>query len=356
MRTLKILLSTSKGALPALVLATLLPSGASCSRSTLREQGQAAASGGAGGEGGAGPSSSSSGIGGEGGNPFTTSSSSSSSSGGDFCQQPGEVLQTFVVDVPLEGVPANPGAICAVVASPVQANKAAHVTLAKTSPALNMAVGFVAIDPSLAGTIIGLPTIAVIDAIEPDLLGMQVSNVQPAPGGFTFDAEWPLPFVTEPHEWTQMTVKTTMEVECGPNMGDTRIVESITFIHLCDEETDFAWVSSGDVCNVCDIIAEMAPSPIVPDKAGDDLPLARAMRLRVVPLARCGRTLVLLAENDGGAGLTYEWAPSVGEVTELAPDVVVWTLPEGRGPAQIQAAVCGDDAAAVASFAFREVA
>ena len=96
----------------------------------------------------------------------------------------------------------------------------------------------------------------------------------------------------------------------------------------------------------------MAPSPIVPDKHDDELPLARALRLRVVELARISNKVVLLAENDGGAGLEYEWHPSVGTLERLSPDIVIWTLEEGMPSPFIQAAVYSEDAAAVATYSF----
>jgi hypothetical protein len=45
-----------------------------------------------------------------------------------------------------------------------------------------------------------------------------------------------------------------------------------------------------------------------------------------------------------------------GRFPAVAPDVVVWTPPASRGPHLLQAAVHGDDAAAVASFTWPEVA
>ena len=97
-----------------------------------------------------------------------------------------------------------------------------------------------------------------------------------------------------------------------------------------------------------------APSPIVPDKHADELPLAQALRLRIVELARVSNTIVLLAENDGGEGLEYEWLPSAGRIERLDDDVIAWTLEEGTPDPFIQAAVYGKNAAAVASFAFND--
>jgi hypothetical protein len=98
----------------------------------------------------------------------------------------------------------------------------------------------------------------------------------------------------------------------------------------------------------------MAPSPILPGSIEDELPLAQALRLRIVELARIANTVVLLAEHDGGSGLDYEWLASVGQVERLAPDVVAWTLAEGQPDPLIQAAVAGPSSVAVASFAFNE--
>jgi hypothetical protein len=292
---------------------------------------------------------SSSSGGGSGGVDFVSSSSSSTGTGGNC-----EFSTTFVVEVPPEGVPADPGVICAVSVEPVQSNQAARVTLVKEQ-ALHLATGFIEVAPALASLVEGLPIIEVIDAQAPELLGMQVSQVAPVAGGFSFHAEWPQPLDLPPESWVRMTLRTTLEVAaCGPMVG--RTVQAITHVHLCSEPPDVAWVSSGDSCNVCDIIAEMAPSPIVPDAPGDDLPLGRVLSLRVTPLARIGSTLVLLAEHDGGPSSSCAWHPSAGDLVALAPDVVVWTPPASRGPHLLQAAVHGDDAAAVASFTWPEVA
>ena len=105
---------------------------------------------------------------------------------------------------------------------------------------------------------------------------------------------------TEGYE--RMTMRVTLEAVCD---GGSRQVHAVTDVHLCLVENQPAWASSGQSCCVCRIIAEMAPSPIVPDKHADELPLAQALRLRIVELARVSNTIVLLAENDGGEGLEY---------------------------------------------------
>jgi hypothetical protein len=109
-------------------------------------------------------------------------------------------------------------------------------------------------------------------------------------------------------------------------------------------------VSSGDECTICGVIAEMAPSPIVPDRAPDELALGRVIRLGVVVVARIGAALVLLAEHDAGAGVAYTWVASAGDVRAIAPDIVLWTPPAEPGPHFVQVAVESEDAAAVASY------
>jgi hypothetical protein len=251
-------------------------------------------------------------------------------------------------------VPAEPGQICAQNPPSVVSNTAARVTLTKYSQALELAMGFVAIAAPLDGTVVGTPVIEVVSA-PPPLQGMVISDVQPTAGGFTFHAEWPQMLSLQPESWLSMVVKTTFTSQCGPSPSDMRTVEATTTIHLCYEEKQpgdkqLTWISSGDECKVCDIIAEMAPSPIVPGKRSDDLPLARALRLRVRPIAKVGRSVVMLAENDGGEGVDYSWRASGGELHQLSPDVVVWTPPSEGGPYLLQAAVTGEHTAGVASL------
>jgi hypothetical protein len=232
------------------------------------------------------------------------------------------------------------------------------VVFSHDTPILDGTTGYVDIEPSLAASLVGTPTVEVIDATPPELRELRVENVtrtSPASSErFSFTIVLPSEPAISPRDIVRMTVRTTFEVDCGG--GVTRIVHAAHDIHLCTEEFGVVyWVSSGEIC-VCRVVAEMAPSPIVPDKVTDGLPLARALRLRIVELARVSNALVLLAENDGGDGLEYEWHPSVGRVERLAPDVVVWTVTMGDAAPFIQAAVYGVEVAAVATFSFNEAA
>lgn len=347
MRTLRLSWSRTAGALPLVVFASV---SSGCDSDVVTQSTSAGGStststAGAGG-------TSSGGTGGVGGVLFggggtTTGTTTSTQTG--FCS-PSATEYTFVVELPDPGVVAEPGQICAQNPPTVVSNTAARVTLTKYSQALNLAMGFIAIAAPLDGTVVGAPSVEVVSAMTNELLGMVVTDVQATQGGFTFHAEWPQMLNLPPESWVGMTVKTTFTSQCGPGANDTRVVEAITNIHLCFEGSDLLWVSSGDECKVCEIIAEMAPSPIVSDKRKDDLPLARALRLRVRPIVKVGRQVVIMAENDGGEGVDYHWQVSGGEVERVAPDVVVWTPPKGGGRHLIQAAVTGEHTAGVASY------
>jgi hypothetical protein len=131
-----------------------------------------------------------------------------------------------------------------------------------------------------------------------------------------------------------------------------RTIEATTVLELCeDAQGDGVWRSSGEVCTICRIIAEMAPSPIVSDNQGDDLPLGRVVQIRVIEVARGGNQVLLLAENDAGHQGEYDWRVSAGSLQTLDPDLVLWTLPDD--PAEVpfgQVAVWNDAGAGVENF------
>jgi hypothetical protein len=344
---------TSRGTLPALVAASVL-AGSACGK-TESDAGQPAGGGTAGTAGSqatAGASATTGGgNGGSAGTLFIPPIEAGPGTGGAK-QYPDYCLSDYIVDIPEEGVPAEPGQICSASVGPVDSNRAARVELVAQPGDLLQAAGTIEVAAAVRAYLVGTPIVEVIDASDPKLTSIQVTNLTASATGYTFDASWP-----EAAQWqddvTRMTVRVTLEIDCD---GSQMTVHAVTDVHLCIDDDALQWVSSGDTCTVCRVIAEMAPSPIVPDKHGDDLPLAQALRLRVVELARVSNTVVLLAENDGGEGLEYEWHPSVGKVERLAPDIVAWTLEEGMPSPMIQAAVWSADAAAVASFSFNEEA
>ncbi len=254
---------------------------------------------------------------------------------------------THIVEIPPPGVVAEPGQICAV-SQPVPSNAAARVTLTRYSQSQETAVGFIALTPAVAATVVGLPTVTVTSATKAAFSGLTVSNMTRIEGGFRFLASWPGPLPRSIYG-DQMTVKASFTIACAD--GETRVVESLTKIDRCIDGSSFTWVSSGDACTVCQVIAEMAPSPIVSDNRGDDLPLGRVIRIRVVEVARAGRQVLLFAENDAGEDAGFEWRASGGTLLRIADDVMLWSMPE-EGPEQPfgQVAVWNQAGAVVENF------
>ena len=344
--------------LSAIAAVTILPIVVSCgSRSGMQNSDDAgtsggSSSGGSGASGGAGGTTSGGGSGGLliGGTGGLGGGGGSGGTGGAFVCPSYNKLVTFTVDIPPPGVPAEPGQLCAVTAEPVESNTAARVTLTKYSPALELAQGFVALPPDLEKVVVGVPKISIKSADLAVLTQGQVSNVTQLAGGFSFHLTWPGPLKVNPEPYVRMVMEVELEIACDPSGTELRSVTSITEIHLCIGDADLEWVSSGDECTACKTIAEMAPTPILPDQLADGLPMARAFRLRVVELARAGNAALLLAENDAGPDAPYRWRATAGRLEELAPDLVLWTTESAELPHLLQVAVEQPDGAAVASF------
>lgn len=370
MRTLRLLVRTHSGALPVLLAASILPNCGTRTELPSEEPGPSsiasAGQSGQGGQGGQGEGGSSgqSGQGGAffGGNggqgqagTILIGGSSGSATEPKTCDMSGGDEKTLTVPLPNPGVPAEPGQICSVSVEPVTSGQAARVTLETIGTALNQpeTKGFCAIPPDLEPRVLAEPVIEVVDTNDFRLKNVTFSDFLKQPGGYSFKATMPEP-LSSSFDPSRMTVRISLLIDCPTG---TRLVHATTDIFLCQEAggliADQFWVSSGGTCTVCQIIAEMAPSPIVPGKTADRLPLARVLRLRLVELARVSGTVVLLAENDGGEELEYEWHPSGGHLEFLDKDVVAWTVKPGEDAAALQVAVYGPTSAAVASFAFQ---
>ena len=244
----------------------------------------------------------------------------------------------FTVPIPPAGAFPDLAGVC-VGASPVVSNTAATLTLTSFDPQALTADGFIAMKSELLAAIIGDPTINA---------PFTVSALTKTSTGYTFTAS------AIPKFSSSMTAKVTFQVGCGDAGldGGIQTVESTTDFALCIVgSSSHAWESSGSSCIQCCVVCEMAPTPIVSDNHGDDLPLARALRLRVIELARAGKQVVLFAQNDAGPDAEYEWRVSGGSIERLASDVVVWTLPDARDTAPFgQLAVWNDDGAIVENF------
>lgn len=328
--------------MPVLLAATILATGCGEGTSTGEEN---PTPGGAAGSGGAAPQ----GGGGAGGSLLP-----SAGTGG---QAPGE--EDFVVTFPEEGKPAKPGELCSLNVDSAASGRAAIANLAWDPTQANRALGTLEIAPEIAKVLVGAPTVALVDAAgDFDIHHVTVSAVSEKDGLFSFSVTLP---DAGAHGACQdgvsrLTLRTELVIGCAsPGGGSTeQKLHSSTDVHLCKGDSDSVWVSSGDLCSVCRIVAEMAPSPIVPEARADGLPLSDVINLRVVTLARVGNAVVLMAENDGGAGLDYDWHPSTGTVTRLAPDVVAWTVDTDATDPMIQAVATSSTAAAVASWTFNQ--
>ncbi len=264
---------------------------------------------------------------------------------------PGPCGPTHTVDIPPPGVVADPGQICAVVQPPVTSNTSARVTLASYVSQNDTAKGKITVTPAVLAAMQGTPTISVVSASHPPLLALVATNVVKVATGFTFDASWPASIPHSIYGSITMTVKVSYAIACAD--GGTQTVESTTRLDMCVDKGELTWVSSGDACTVCQIIAEMAPSPIPSANLGDDLPLGRVIRTRVIEVARAGRDVLLFAENDGGAETAYEWRVSGGRLQHLAADLVLWTMPpDAESDPFGQVAIWNDEGAVVENFFF----
>lgn len=225
---------------------------------------------------------------------------------------------------------------------------AARITLAWADQSTMASVGRIEVAPEIAGIVVGTPSVELIGKAPLDASDPTMSNMRADNGGFAFDVTW--------SSWTgnlcvngvtaEWTFRTTLRLQCG---GEERAVASDTTVWLCAHNS---WASSGDACEECAVVCEMAPSPIVPGQIGDDLPLASALNVVIRPRVRVGRDVVLVADHDAKDGLAYGWRVSAGTVEHLDRDVVLWRLPAAdSGQVQLaQVAVTGDDLAAVASL------
>jgi hypothetical protein len=277
----------------------------------------------------------------------------------DLCNC-GQNNYTFTIPFPAEGAAATPGALCADVDGgfdaglAVASGQAARVTMAWSSGSdATKTQGNIAIAAALSGKVVGIPTVAFVPTASSGNTQVTISNVRPDGLGFAFDAAWSVApdFQCGPSD--SWRFKTTLQLRCDG--GGIRAVESLTNLRLCEESfsQQRTWVSSGDSCYTCATICEMAPSPMVPEQAGDDLPLGSALTVAIRSLAKVGNVLVLLAEHaSGGRAYAYDWSVSTGDLETLERDVVLWRLPEGAMD-QVhlaQVAVVGAHAAAVASL------
>jgi hypothetical protein len=257
---------------------------------------------------------------------------------------------TRIVTLPPPGVTPDPGQLCAV-SPPAGSSSSARVTFTNYDATTETAAGFITVHSAVAPSVVGLPTITVTSAADPRFAMLQATGMTKVQGGYAFDAQWPA--LSHSLYGGSMNVKTTFTIACPE--GGTQVVEAITPVNFCFEGDKYVWVSSGDACTTCVIIAEMAPSPIVSDVMSDNLPLARVIRIVVHEVARAGRCVLLMAQNDAGEDAEYEWRVSKGKLETVAPDLVLWTLPDGVDCPFGQVAVWNETGAVVENFVWSGV-
>jgi hypothetical protein len=262
--------------------------------------------------------------------------------------EPPSMLSTQLLDFPDPGTPAQLDQVC-LAPSPVISAAAATLTFTDYDPVFQTARGTITVPNDILGAVVGLPTLHSPNSAMGQPI---VSNLVKVPGGFELDVRWPN---IEPRQELEssMLLEVDLPIRCPD--GSLAIVTGRTYVARChgDRAGEFVLAVGGNECTTCTVIAEMAPTPIVSDNRGDDLPLGRVIGLRVRELARFGNRVVLLAENDGGKDTFYEWRISGGEIEHLAADVVLWTVPASETQPFGQVAVWNDDGAAVENFVWK---
>jgi hypothetical protein len=252
------------------------------------------------------------------------------------------------VALPEPGVPAAPQTLCTVASPTVVSPESARVTLTNLRFAAGAleADGAIAIPAAVLAQVTTLPTLEFRMGVTK--IPVTVSNLTKIASGFQFSLAWAKNTSIYPGEL--YLAKVVLPLTCED--ADARTIEATTVLELCeDHQGGQVWRSSGDNCSICRIIAEMAPSPIVSDNQGDDLPLGRVVQIRVIEVARGGNQVLLLAENDAGHEGEYDWRVSAGTLQTLDSDLVLWTLPDDPEQTPFgQVAVWNPAGAAVENF------
>jgi len=188
-------------------------------------------------------------------------------------------------------VPAAPEDICATDVGPVESNLAGRVTLEIDPDDLSRATGRIEVPPAVLAELVGLPAIEIIDSYPSGLQMFEVTEMAADAGGFTFAIN----FAVEPYwpDWAQETyvvVRAAMVLQCSAidTDPDTREVHAITYIYYCDGYEHPVWVSSGELCTICNAICEEVAFPLTPEQKPDDQPLAGALVVDLLAGAPAG--------------------------------------------------------------------
>jgi hypothetical protein len=231
----------------------------------------------------------------------------------------------------------------------VESGWAARITL-NTDPQNPLSArGHISIAPELAASVVGLPTLSVVEsALAPAAVGSVVASSGGA--GFDFDLGWSqAPYATEYPLPQRIVFAVSFTVSCG---STTREVRALTALYFCDDGQTSDWASSGDRCIECASICEMVASPILPSPAQSAMALGSAVRMAIRVVGRVRDALLLLAEHNGGPDrFDYQWSAAGGQLVWADRDVALWVPPAASDhTALVQVAALSEDAAAVASW------
>jgi hypothetical protein len=263
------------------------------------------------------------------------------------------VEEVYDVPSPPDGVAPNPADLCAVADPVAESNKAAAVTLAAESwEHLELASGTIALAEGLVGRVVGLPVLELAEAVPPQLTAV-FSDVAAAGDGFAFDVAFGGQVWVHPGH-VEIAIKVTVEVECDDSSGETKLVESTTFLHLCAGVGLPIWVASGGECTVCSEVCEKIACPLPAARDEGPAALSGSPRAEIVPVAIHGRSVVLFVEHRGTEGRpSYRWQVSGGEIEGAGEAGIIWHVPREPGPHLVQVAVSDDTSAAVAVLRWR---
>ena len=163
----------------------------------------------------------------------------------------------FFIDLPREGTPALLDAICLDGGDgAIASGWGARVTLSG-APRYSTA-GTIEVARGLAGHVVGLPTVTLIEASPPEWGEIVITPVRTKSfGGFEFDVSWPNghTFRGGAHLTLEVTFVVRCSEEAGPPDGapeTTRTVKALTHLDRCGSPIEaLVWVSSGDSCKLC---------------------------------------------------------------------------------------------------------
>ncbi len=351
MRQLHLIFAQTDKMAKVLVAATILPLTGACGGETDNSGQTVTASGGSpvqGGVAGTGGTSAQGGASGDTGQGGQTSTGGNAATGGTFNCPTYNSVTSYTVTLPSGATPADAASVCnwgGVFPSNVPA---ARVTLQYDSNSPSHATGTITVAPEILAAGGGYTGVSSVTAD-----GATISNLTRVNNNYTFDVN--LTSGT-PYLGSALTFQVTLDFTCSPTMNSTRELNASTYVILCGYIGNLNWVSSGDTCTACypmvEVAAQLMPAP---DREPDGIALPGELAINITPVAREGRTIVLMVQKPSDAPeLSLTWRSSGGQLLLAADDVAVWTLPDEPGPHQVQVAALAGQSASIATYLYRD--